>query len=245
MADITKSKIQFTKWKCTAPIPKGDKRVPCNTDNEDHLKRCSSCQAPRDFNLNKNNSNTKGNTMSTVKPVTATTSTANKTDAKPTKAEPAKTGAAATTEAPAAGAPTAASPVKPDPSDPASYKGLPRLKFYSTKEGCTDYCARVLPVFVEKYGAPKDPWGNVMTLRGGQAGPLKKEQRAAAKEAEKERIAKMSDEEKLTYAKAKREERAKVKADDAARKKQMLMDELRKELEAKGLSIVPKEAVKA
>lgn len=226
-------------WTCDAVVPnvKGTARVKCGNENSHSQSKCAACGAPRQT-ITKDK-----NTMSdTVKP--SKTHTANPAAHKPEhKAPPTPATTAAptpaTTAAPAPAAPTTEAR-KTDPNDPASYKGLPRLKFYSTKEGCTDYCARVLPIFVEKYGAPKDPWGGTMQLRNGASGdkPLKKVEKAERKENEKKLLAAMTDEQKVAYVKEKREKRAAEKQAKETAKRDTMMAGLRAELEAQGYKII-------
>jgi hypothetical protein len=157
----------------------------------------------------------------------------------------AKTSAVATPDKPVAPvSAVATTPAKPDPADPATYKGLPRLRFYSVEPGKEDYCVRILPIFLDKYGPPKDPWGNTMALRpkqlaeiGGDGKPAKV-RRIEAKEAEAKLLASMTDAEKLIYAKSKREANQAAREAKVAAQKAALMAELRKELEGQGLKIV-------
>lgn len=102
------------------------------------------------------------------------------------------------------------------------------------------FIAHVWADVVLKHGIPRDPKGEEMVIgdaprTGGFTGGLTPEQRAERakqKEAEKARIAAMSDEEKLAYAKAQRE--AKQKARDAKKEaeKAALVEAIKAEIKA-------------
>ncbi len=231
--------ITQSGWTCTALVPnaKTNKRAACGA-SDNHGSTCASCGAPRrhqTITTTTNKTKNKETTMSTVKPASNAPHAAAKphTNATPTPAVKPVTAAPAPAPVQASDAKPAG---KPDPNDPASYKGLPRLKFYSTKTDCTDYCARVLPIFVDKYGAPKDPWGGTMVLREGQS-PLKKVAKLEKKENEKKLLEAMGEEEKVAYMKAKRERRAAEKTAKKTAQRDTMMAELRKELESTGMII--------
>lgn len=164
------------------------------------------------------------------------------TTAQPTPAA-APTAAAAPATAPATTPAATADKPAPDPSNPKSYKGLPRLRFYSVTAGKEDYCVRILPIFLDKYGAPKDPWGETMALRAKQARELggdgvpAKVKKIEAKEQREKLLASMTDAEKLAFVTKEREERSKAKNEKKAAEKAKLMAELRKELESQGLVV--------
>lgn len=248
-------------WTCTAQVPdkRGTRRVQCDTQNYRQYGSCVACGAPKsDSNHTKN---TKGTTMATTnKPSTKLADSKPTADAKPATVKPATPSAATAQPTPAAPAPAAAvkatTPATPPGAttdatgrevelggrQPDKYKGLPRMRFYSVKPGSEDYCVRILPIFFEKYGAPRDPWGEEMKLRpkqakefaaGGEYKPAKVA-RAEAKESREKLLAAMTDEQKLAFVTKERAERTAQKAEKQAAMKAALMAELRKELEAEG-----------
>ena len=237
-----------TGWTCKALVPRGDVRVTCKKPNHSNAVVCAECGAPKNHNPNSESSNLdtsnkkdKNMSTETVKPATKqnTVTHVNPANVAPKKADAVPTKAVApNVETKSTAAEVAAKPAaSPDPTNPDSYKGLPRLKFYSTQPGKEEYCARVLPIFVDKYGAPKDPWGNTMQLRTGDSVVPKKVQKLEQKEAEKAKLALMTNEEKLAYAKAKREAASAAKAEKVRAQKMALMAELKAELEAQGLVV--------
>jgi hypothetical protein len=231
-------------WTCDAVVPnaKGTARIKCGNENSYSQSKCAACGAPRQITTTTKDKNTMSDTVKPSKTHTQTTNPAtHKSEHKAPPAastSPAAATATATSPATTTAAPTEAK--KTDPNDPASYKGLPRLKFYSTKPGCTDYCARVLPIFHEKYGAPKDPWGGTMELRNGASAdkPLKKVEKAEKKENEKKLLAAMTDEQKAAYVKEKREKRAAEKTAKETSKREAMMASLKAELESQGYKII-------
>jgi len=89
-----------------------------------------------------------------------------------------------------------------------------KLRWVSTKDG--SFWVRSFKDVTDKHGAPKDPWGNEMVVKAGQAFGKKltdeeKAARAEAKAAEAKRKEAMTDEERLAEAKAKREMKQKAK----------------------------------
>lgn len=244
-------------WRCGAKVPNArtNTRAPCGFSNEANDVKCRECGASRglstdtsdrnDRNKNTNKEIHMSNEKSTVKPA-HTTKPETKPSAAPTTAKPESKPTAAPTAVVAVATSNGATttPVA-DPQESADFKGMPRLKFYSTKEGCEEYCARVLPYFVKKYGNPRDPWGNEMKLRATQdpTAKPKKVERLEAKEAEEKRLAAMSDEEKIAYAKAKREANQKASAARKEEKRAKMLAEVKAQLERDGMVIVPKAAV--
>lgn len=218
-------------WTCSAPIPniKTNRRAPCGYVNKHTDNKCRECGAPRNFTTT-DKTISKDNTMSTVKPASNTAKSTPATVAAAQKAaEPTKPVApvAATTDA-------APAKVK----DPASK----RIKLVSTRKD-VDYYVRVRPDLFEKHGAPRDPWGEVMIAAAPGAAPTsKKAAKIEAKEAETKLLAGMNDEQKVAYAKAKREKAAATKDAQRAERKAKMMAELKKELEDSGMAIVPKVA---
>lgn len=243
-------------WICKAPIPnmKTNRRETCSAINALGVSVCHECGAPRDFRLTDNSSNIKNsstnkdkNMSTTVKPATSTQTTdKSKNTAKPVAATPdtAKPApAVAIADAATTKSATDTTPrPTPDPTKPETYKGLPRIRFYSATKGKEEYCVRILPIFLDRHGVPKDPWGLDMVQRTSDApgSVSKKAQRIEAKDAEKAKIAAMTDDEKLAYARAKREANVATKEAKKKAQREEMMAALKKELEQEGMAIVPK-----
>jgi hypothetical protein len=100
----------------------------------------------------------------------------------------------------------------------------PKVRFHSSKE--PTYWVRAYKDVTDKFGPPTDPWGNKMEPRAAVAFGISPEERAAkkaAKEAEKLRFESMSVEDKLAFAKTKRDaKQAKKEAKKAAEKEQLI-----------------------
>lgn len=103
------------------------------------------------------------------------------------------------------------------------------------------FVAHVWADVVLKHGTPKDPKGNDMVIGdaprtgfgpGGGVSAEERAKRTAEKEAEKARIAAMSDEEKLAYAKTQREAKAKAKDAKKQAEKEALLKQVRAEMAA-------------
>lgn len=102
----------------------------------------------------------------------------------------------------------------------------PRVRWVSPKD--PTFWVRSYKDVTDKHGAPKDPWGNTMEAKAGGGGGganLK-----AAREAEKAKMAAMTDEQKLAYAKTKREEKAAAKAAKKLAERNALIEQLKKEI---------------
>jgi hypothetical protein len=140
-----------------------------------------------------------------------------------------KAAPAAQTAKPANGAPAAKQAEAPKgdatAAKPKKVK-KPRVRFVSTKE--PSYEVKTWASAAEKFGAPKDPWGNEMVMKasvpfGGprldpDAKKAREAEKAATKAAHEAKKAAMSDAEKLAYAKERREAKQKTKADAEAAK---------------------------
>lgn len=149
--------------------------------------------------------NTKGTDMSTTKSAPASTKNTGNTTKAPTP--------------PAGGEKTAASGEKKEPK-------RPRVRWVSPKD--PTFWVRSYKDVTDKHGAPMDPWGNKMEVKvggGGGGGNL-----AAAREAEKAKLAAMTDEQKLAYAKDKREAKKKAKDAKKAQERDALIAQLKKEI---------------
>lgn len=142
----------------------------------------------------------------------------NETMATPTKPTTAPTkptapnGGAKPPTPPTGAAPTAGADA-PKGEEKAKKEKRAKARYQST--GIPGYTVRVYKDLVEKYGVPCDPKGAAMVLATGPAAsadPSARAQRKAAKEAEKEKMAKMTDDEKMAYARQKREAKAAEKA---------------------------------
>lgn len=227
--------VASAPWTCDAPIPnvKTNRRAPCGSENPGHVRVCAECGAPRGFKTEQNKDKNMTTPTATVKPSTTSSKPTNgaKPAAKPTEAKP--TGDAKPTDAADAAVATDA---KPEDKAPRADKD-PRVKFYSTKAD-TDYSVRIRESVLGKHGAPMDPWGVPMVQRaagapgtGGEKSNSGKAAREAAKAAEVALLAGMTDEQKLAYAKAKREKDAAEKADKKKAEREALKAQLRKEIE--------------
>ncbi len=131
------------------------------------------------------------------------------------------------------GAPKAAA-APSDAAKPAKAKKA-RVRWVSTKNPA--YWVRSFKDVTDKYGAPKGPDGEEMVAKagvpfGGVRDPGAKAARLAAKEAEKARVAAMSDADKLAYAKAKREEKQKTQAAKADADRAALVAQIKAEIAA-------------
>lgn len=104
--------------------------------------------------------------------------------------------------------------------------GRARVRWVSSNAALEGWWVRSFKDITDQFGPPCDPEGNKCveggTLRGGMS-PADRAKRTAEKAEEKKRIDAMSDEEKLSYAKAKREERqAKTKAKKTAEREALI-----------------------
>lgn len=97
-------------------------------------------------------------------------------------------------------------------------------RFYSAVE--PTYTFRILKEYVEQFGPPEHG-GKPMVLGSD---PARRANRSADKEAEKARLAAMSDEEKMAYAKQKREERKQSKDAKKKAEREELLAQLRREI---------------
>jgi len=90
---------------------------------------------------------------------------------------------------------------------------------------------------IEQFGVPLTPSGQQMVPGKAQRGLTDEERarRQAEKEAEKAKFDSMSDEEKLAYAKAKREERAARRAAKKAAEREALIAQIKAEIAAGNL----------
>jgi len=143
---------------------------------------------------------------------------------------PASNGAKPAPAAPAASASTA----EEGKGEKAKKEKRPRVSLVSPKE--PKFVVRMFKVDVDKFGIPKDPWGNELKVResqpfggGRKLSDEEKAARQAAKDAEKKRKESMSDEERIAEAKKKREEKqaakqAKVETERADILKQLMAD---------------------
>lgn len=142
------------------------------------------------------------------------------TTAKPETAKPANNGAATTEDA-----------------KPKKDKKV-RLRFVS--KSISGYWVRILESSFKSHGAPRDPKGEEMELKAFAPGGLSKEEREtrkAQKEAdkalEKQRFDAMSDDEKVAYARKKREEKQAKRNEKKSKERDKLMAEVQAEYEAK------------
>ena len=155
-------------------------------------------------------------TMATNKPTTNSN--------KPNSNKPAAT----PPPAPANAKPTSANGA--DKAKPAKVKKA-KVRWVSPKD--PSYWVRSFKEVTDKHGAPQDPWGNKMEARAAVAfglSPEEREQRKAAKEAEKQRLAAMTPEEKLAFTSSKREERAKKREGKKAAEREALIAQIKREI---------------
>lgn len=137
---------------------------------------------------------------------------------------------------PAATPPPAPSNAKPSNGDAGKGEKKQKVKkakvrWVSPKD--PSYWVRSFKEVTDKHGAPKDPWGNTMEARAAVAfglSPEEREQRKAAKEAEKKRLEAMTPEEKLAFTTAKREERAKKRESKKAAEREALIAQIKREI---------------
>ncbi len=111
----------------------------------------------------------------------------------------------------------------------------PRVRWVSTKE--PSFWVRSYKDVTDKHGAPMDPWGQAMVAKAGvpfgaPRDPAEKAARIAAKEAAKKAFDSMSDEQKLQFAKEKREAKQKVTAEKRAKERADLVAQIKAEIAA-------------
>lgn len=114
-------------------------------------------------------------------------------------------------------------------------KKAPRQRVRLVSTTIPGMWCRMFVDVVEKHGAPYDANGVQMVPGKAPALGLSSEQKAARKaekEAEKQRLASMSDEEKLAYAKEKREKRQAESSAKKAREREDLIAHLKAEIAA-------------
>lgn len=148
----------------------------------------------------------------------------------PAPAAPAKPAPAAPVPAVAA----APAPAKPTPGD----KKPKRAKYRLVSTTIPGLWCRVFVDVVEKHGYPQDPNGVKMVPGKASSFGLSEEVKAArlaAKAAEEAAKASMSDEEKLAYAKAKREVRQAEQAAKKAAERAALIASIKAEIAAGNL----------
>lgn len=113
-------------------------------------------------------------------------------------------------------------------------KKVKRAKMRYVSTSIDGYFVRTYSDLVAKHGVPKDPTGADMVARAATPG-LSAEAKAAketAKAAEKAKLDAMSPEEKLEYAKAKRDAKAAKKAAKKQKEREALIAQLKAELVA-------------
>lgn len=148
------------------------------------------------------------------------------------KPVPAKTTAPAAKAVTPPVAPTAA--VAPANGEPKKAKEK-RAKVRLISKTIPGLWVRAFVDVIQKFGVPKDPNGEEMVPgsapRFGMTAE-ERERRKGEKEAEKIRFEAMSEEEKLAYAKTKREERSNKKAAKKAAEREALIAQLKAEMAA-------------
>lgn len=139
-----------------------------------------------------------------------------------------------TTNKPSATPPPAPSNAKPATNGDAPKKAKvkkAKVRWVSPKD--PTFWVRSFKDVTDKHGAPMDPWGNKMEARAAAAfglTPEQREERKAAKEAEKKRLEAMTPEEKLAYTTSKREERAKKREGKKAAEREALIAQIKREI---------------
>lgn len=141
------------------------------------------------------------------------------------------------TSKPANGGPAAKPPNGATAAPAAKKEKRPRVRWVSTTPGLEGLWVRSYKDVTDKFGAPLDPKGNVMVAKAGvpfgqPADPAAKAARLAAKEAEKARIAAMSDEDKFAFAKSKREAKQAETAKKRQQEREALVAQIKAEIAA-------------
>ena len=113
-----------------------------------------------------------------------------------------------------------------------------RVRLVSTDSAIQLWCHAFVDVLKE-HGMPLDPAGNAMVIGTAQHGlsAEAREQRDAAKLAEKARIAAMSDDEKLAYAREKREARKAKRTAKKSAERDALIAQIKAEIKAGNISL--------
>lgn len=118
---------------------------------------------------------------------------------------------------------------EPKKSDADKKRRETKVRLYS--QVAPEFYVRVFQSFIDKHGIPEHG-GKPMQAKAGESGAAKGSAKKAEREAEKAKLAAMSDEEKLAYAKTKREQKKTQKEAKKNAERDALIAQLKAEIAA-------------